>query len=697
MNVYKECYTAIILILCVATQANGYETKTHEKITNEAFLTALTTKDFISAIGYSSNYALKDAFTSKTAIEWAKEGSVKEDETFASDVGGENFRYVHHFYDPVSKRGLDFNLAIAGHGYYHVIGNKAPDWALEDSGTFSKQFYSIQHAKEYYFAGLTAGTKDAREANLAKTFKTLGQVLHVLQDMAQPQHTRNDPHGGDIAGTSLGPPMFGIKSQYELYVNNPTRINTFNYTAAYPVSFDLYRKFYASDDGKGMANFSNRNFVTELTNFKCTLADCQGATGGGYASPALDIGKKMDIPVNQLPGIVTTLTGNVTFFGNDITDFYSGQNISNDYMTTYSIFDRDLKNKNKTPAFTLNRFNYAAMAQILLPRAVGYSAGLLNYFFRGTLEITQPDRCLYGLIDGSVLPQQFTQIKAKVRNTTPNETIGNGIIQAVARYKIIEDYQPDLSTYPTTSAGSEPDFSYSVSEPKTLTADDIIAINSTTPKEFTFTFANSPIPAGITDLYLHVVFKGTLGNETNIAVAVGNKDLSEPMHHVYWNATDRFYLDRILRTADEIENDPQLLSRVDHNNDGTSDEPIEPYDVKTEIAFCPTAGQPISYQVIYDPLPPGSFGRVITITEVSQTEFPLIIHRVSIDPPVDKTSSFTTSGIVSQGDEYTQVYTFRGIAMHAGSAYANYYPDATNIFTIDWPPPINSSPVPIKP
>ncbi|BCO30781.1 hypothetical protein TspCOW1_08840 [Thiohalobacter sp. COW1] len=36
-----------------------------------------------------------------------------------------------------------------------------------------------------------------RKAYWATTFRALGDVLHLIQDMAQPQHTRNDLHNTD--------------------------------------------------------------------------------------------------------------------------------------------------------------------------------------------------------------------------------------------------------------------------------------------------------------------------------------------------------------------------------------------------------------------------------------------------------------------------------------------------------------------
>ncbi|HDH04120.1 MAG TPA: hypothetical protein ENH01_00175 [Nitrospirae bacterium] len=90
----------------------------------------------------------------------------------------------------------------------------------------------------------------------------------------------------------------------------------------------------------------------------------------------------------------------------------------------------------------------------------------MDYFFRGTLEITLPDKFVYSIINGSITPQQFTYIKAKVRNTTPDEEVQDGIIQAVAKYKIRPDYQDDLSNDPPDGEVMEGvEFSYSVSEP----------------------------------------------------------------------------------------------------------------------------------------------------------------------------------------------------------------------------------------
>jgi hypothetical protein len=235
--------------------------------------------------------------------------------------------------------------------------------------------------------------------------------------------------------------------------------------------------------------------------------------------------------------------------------------------------------------YHLDNFVYKSYADNLIPRAVGYSAGLLNYFFRGTLEITSPDQYAYSVIDGSESPQQFAHIKAKVKNKTQGEQAGEGIVQAVAKYKKIPNYREDLSNYPLDgNAMKAIEYSYSVSEPVTVDS-----LSDTDPEEFTFDFSGDPIPVGITDLYLQVIFKGTLGNERDIAVAVGMKALTEPTHQVFWNLTDMFALEGHLYTESQITGNPDLLRLVDLDRNGKPNDPGEPYisprPLSLEIAY----------------------------------------------------------------------------------------------------------------
>jgi hypothetical protein len=131
-------------------------------------------------------------------------------------------------------------------------------------------------------------------------FRALGDVVHLIEDMAQPQHTRNDRHAGkkyDEAGGPNG--MLGHKSAYEAWIDARATGGQFNtegalagtqapisvtpppfsnifvneqniYPNGYPVprfadylSFFTTRKKYA-DIGlrQGLADYSNRGFFS---------------------------------------------------------------------------------------------------------------------------------------------------------------------------------------------------------------------------------------------------------------------------------------------------------------------------------------------------------------------------------------------------------------------------------------------------
>ena len=71
---------------------------------------------------------------------------------------------------------------------------------------------------------------------------------------------------------------------------------------------------------------------------------------------------------------------------------------------------------------------YQDYAGYLLPRAVGYSAGILDYFFRGKIKIEAPGRFAYALAtyqEGNA--GSFTKMRFKISNDTDypntNETL----------------------------------------------------------------------------------------------------------------------------------------------------------------------------------------------------------------------------------------------------------------------------------
>ena len=173
----------------------------------------------------------EDAFTVKG---WLMRGAIREDDLGwtpftvnpLDDEYGNIFRVFHHFYDPVHNRPLDipgFNTLM------DQLGGEprqlAPNWALGTTDFQAdpppdkigrRNHFTIPDAREALYRAVTgqsssgslmiypdgngngieppslAAGEQMRKAYWATTFRSLGDVLHLLEDMSQPQHTRND-------------------------------------------------------------------------------------------------------------------------------------------------------------------------------------------------------------------------------------------------------------------------------------------------------------------------------------------------------------------------------------------------------------------------------------------------------------------------------------------------------------------------
>jgi hypothetical protein len=162
---------------------------------------------------------------------WLQRGAIREDDGAGllrylsadrnpDDEPGGNFnRFCNHFYDPYRGRALTVG-GISGAFCPSTGANAnrpANEWAnspykgwkaLVQQSAFYQNHFTIVHARELMWRALTmtkldqsgsgytsiepAGTAKEKEAKRlqywASTFKALGNVVHLVQDAAQPQH-----------------------------------------------------------------------------------------------------------------------------------------------------------------------------------------------------------------------------------------------------------------------------------------------------------------------------------------------------------------------------------------------------------------------------------------------------------------------------------------------------------------------------
>ena len=492
-----------------------------------------------------------------------------------------DLRSLSHFFDPAH---LGAGLTVLGLVLPHW---PSPEWALKEQIVVPhfEQMFSFANARKYFYDALTVRSFTARQNAWGATFQSLGQVIHHLQDMAQPQHVRNDAHSDRLPGDpSLGP--YNHPSRYERYTLRDARnrvqvLLASSDPAVFPTRRDVFKQpiQFWTGTSSGIADFTNTQFVSQRTNFVFS--------GGGPASNP-EFTAPSPLPDPSAESVASLYSGMsippsvdkackrdgvspdvylsecyMTFMASVVTDGLTGAVSTNRRAASYSIFDEDLKAAHKLVLvdgvlgstyptemiLSLNRFNFDSAHQYLIPRAASYSAGLINYFFRGEMQVNLPDDGVFAITDTTPgacgAPCGFRTLKLKLRNTTPGgELMGAGQLVAVVKFHRNTCYVPDLS-----GDFGGPMFLGAAcrSIDEEVLASNPVAVDDRTisdvPTSFTFDFGSSSghpdstIPINASDVVLQVVFRGKLGEE-NDAVAVTTLDIAEPNYLAMVNNTD---------------------------------------------------------------------------------------------------------------------------------------------------------------
>lgn len=393
----------IVLGVCVIhPSSRAYELNTHRDLTDQAVaITRLSQGTKLKDLGFDRavddpgqvlpNYKGDPL----SLLRLMTDGAQLED-----GIGCLDGRPISHFFNPLNGSGLDIPL---------FSGTPSPNWAIYGANQ-SPPSYSFLDARQRFYDGFVKQGKGDRDIALGLMFQTLGHVVHHLQDMAQPQHVRNDSHL-DVPKCLLGESLssyanalIGRPSHYEKWTNrtdilqavigayrDPQSVRYDINGANFKNTFNLPRRFWATGtgDGQGISEFTNRNFVSAGTNF---TAIAPGNAAPGFPNPkieaaALNIVDIQDLCATAFPACPPGLTGKMNFIGSTVEDRFTGQVVANPRASTYSFFSQDLATKGGRLVFALNRFNFEEAHRQLIPRAVAYSAGMINYFFRGDIDL----------------------------------------------------------------------------------------------------------------------------------------------------------------------------------------------------------------------------------------------------------------------------------------------------------------------
>jgi len=240
----------IICLFCcflgsAASYALAYNTDTH----------ALLTQEIANLYNSESHIPIEDSL-----VPFLVDGSRKEDEVP---------RWMNHFYDPIYQRGLSSPILgswptstqwandeiLQGKAQYRITATIASILtALQEkriSALSTESAFTWDKALKYWIWG-------ERE----KAIFTLGHVLHLIEDVGVPDHTRNDEHAG-------GSPYEEWASRYTPQTPDPSLARN---NKEYPLYPSLENYF---DE---LANYSNKNFYSK---------DTMGIQSG-YSSPTPD-------------------------------------------------------------------------------------------------------------------------------------------------------------------------------------------------------------------------------------------------------------------------------------------------------------------------------------------------------------------------------------------------------------------------
>lgn len=352
--------------------ASPYEKATHAVLAETA-LTMSSAGDVLKTALHIDG-GLDYRVAGRALSEFARAGSRAED-AFP--------RFTNHFHDPL--RPWDEAGWRVSVPYLPLLGLRLGDsavvWAQKDAAL---QGWSWNAVRRHYLEALTLPSKVERDGALARTFEGLGRLAHLVQDAASPAHTRNDPH---------------VRANYETFVGELTDSDLralaaspvvpdpgwtsqpANALAPVPVSALFDADVYTGSNPQatvaplvGLAEYTNANFFSEDSAFGRT-----DIVGRYFPYPA-----SSSATITAEPVVLSS--------GETVLRLYYRKDGDGD--TGYRLATVGLLQAYEartgtaaTPKPFLDDAVYADYAARLIPRAVGYSTALIDYFFRGRLGV----------------------------------------------------------------------------------------------------------------------------------------------------------------------------------------------------------------------------------------------------------------------------------------------------------------------
>ena len=281
-------------------------------------------------------------------------------------------RGANHFLDPGSGKGLHDGPGLSGfaHGVrllfnggsslrglaagtaFTLEGKSALDWIWASGNDLG-----VPVLLDNWERAVSLADPRAREAALVRALLALGGVMAVLEDAGQPAFVRNDFRGAFLQRDD--------GSAYERFVAEHYGRSALPAAGALVSRPDI-ASFFASTDGKGLADRTQRRFFSEGT------------------IPA-DVSIERDTKVAD---VVRRARESLEFSSPTLSSLLLRPAQSRHYLALEGHRVLAYENTGTQVRFLLDDAVYADMARTLLPEIAGYAAGLLNHLLRARLEMT---------------------------------------------------------------------------------------------------------------------------------------------------------------------------------------------------------------------------------------------------------------------------------------------------------------------
>ncbi len=373
--------TTVLLCLLVGYthMSQAYDDHTHNAINVGAILASSLDARLRDDLSFQSGTS--QLIMGKRVIDWIGDAGLQEDIPIT--------RTRNHFHQPLRSpwRSAGLNDGL-------LSGISSILWGQDPS-----QGFSWVSARKAYINALTVASPTEREKWFGETFRAIGQVMHLIADSSVPAHVRNDQHtGGDpyeewvelqAEPQSEEKPEEARERFLGSFALSPLRpdrsildipiLGQDAFDAPVPIAriwdtdrYDGTNPAITSPLAIGITEYANANFFSDDTVFANQLE-----TSHRHFSPFPSTG---DVEEWVDP------RNNRKYWRKRVDA--PGEPVQHLAAVSKRSFWRQSFGVDQEIRGGLDERVHEEYARLLIPRAVGYSAGLLDYFFRGTLDFT---------------------------------------------------------------------------------------------------------------------------------------------------------------------------------------------------------------------------------------------------------------------------------------------------------------------